>query len=51
MVLIFCLKYGKTPGKLHFTKLTQETIEIPALTFLANQKQGIQMLQSKNKNS
>ena len=47
MVLRFCSKDGKTPGKLLFTKLNQETIEIP--TFLANQKQRIQMLQSEEK--
>ena len=40
MVLRFCLKDGKTPGKLHFTKLTQETIEIPASDFFGQSEAG-----------
>ena len=50
MVLRFCSKVGKTPWKLLLLNVPKKPLNSLLLTFLANQKQGIQMLQGKNKN-
>lgn len=42
---------GKPLGNCILLNLPKKQLKSLLLTFLANQKQGIQMLQSKNKNS